>query len=70
MDINDAGLSGTSISQLIKAASASNPMAVDGQAAMAELAKIGIDSIAACRSELAETKDQTAHSRIIVSLLD
>jgi hypothetical protein len=70
MDINDAGLSGTSISQLIKAASASNPMAVDGQAAMAELAKVGIESISACRSELEETKDQTARTRIIVSLLD
>ncbi len=70
MDINDAGLSGTSISQLIKAASASNPMAIDGQAAMAELAKVGIESIEACNAELAETKDQTAKTRIIVSLLD
>ena len=70
MDINDAGLSGTSISQLIKAASASDPMAIDGQAAMAELAKVGVESIAACNAELQETKDQTARTRIIVSLLD
>ena len=70
MDINDAGLSGTSISQLLKAASAADPMAIDGQAAMAELAKVGIESIAACWTELQDTKDQTARTRIIVGLLD
>lgn len=70
MDINDAGLAGTSISQLIQAASAANPMAIDGQAAMAELAKIGIESLDACHAECSETKDQTARTRVIVSLLD
>ena len=70
MDINDAGLSGTSVTQLIQAANATDPMAIDGQAAMAELAKIGIESLAACHAECSETKDQTARTRVIVSLLD
>ena len=56
MDINDAGLAGTSIEQLIRAADISNPMTVEGQAAVADLAKVGLEALSNCADTLKDAE--------------
>ena len=69
MDINDAGLAGTSIEQLIRAADISNPMTVEGQAAVADLAKVGLRALSDCADTLRDAEPSNRPAAI-VSLLD
>ena len=69
MDINDAGLAGTSIEQLIRAADISNPMTVEGQAAVADLAKVGLEALSNCADTLKDA-EPGGRPAAIVALLD
>tara|TARA_R110000751_G_scaffold200854_1_gene305698 strand:- start:3258 stop:5396 length:2139 start_codon:yes stop_codon:yes gene_type:complete len=70
MDINDAGIAGISLEALIKAADATDPMALGGHVALADLASNGLETLKTVSEKIHQQRDTEARTHTLVALLD